>query len=101
MKAEIERRVSNLDRVEAFFREQPGVWIHASAFEPIGGRQAWRSRVAECRTKRGMHIENRLDLVNKKVVASWYRYLPYTPIARDASEYTVTLPLFDQGHPRA
>jgi hypothetical protein len=32
---------------------------------------------------------------------SRHRYLPYVPIARDASEYTVTLPLFDQGHPRA
>ena len=102
MKAEIARRISNTDRVEAFLKQQPSVWIHASDFEPIGGRQAWRSRIAECRTQRGMTIENRQDRApDGRIAASWYRYLPYQPLGRDASDYTETLPLFDQGHPRA
>ena len=96
------RRQSNLDRVEAFFRSQPGIWIHARDFEAVGGRQAWRSRIAECRTRRGMHIENRQDRVaDGRVVASWYRFMAFTPLGRDASDYTETLPLpLFEGAPR-
>ena len=41
--------MSFTDRVMAFFRAHEGLWIEAVRLEPIGGRQAWRSRVAEAR----------------------------------------------------
>lgn len=91
MKAELQRRQSNLDRVEELFRRFPGVWIAAVDFEQVGGRQAWRSRVAECRTKRDMHIENRLEKdEHGAVVASWYRFLPHgAPLGPSAESVRV------------
>jgi hypothetical protein len=92
---ELERRESNLDRLERFFRSQPGIWIPARDFEDVAGRQAWRSRIAECRTKRGMVIENREDRDRSgRIVASWYRYLEHEPIGR-AAETRVDGLLFD------
>ncbi len=84
MKAELDRRLSHLDKVEALFRQYPGEWIAARDFEIPGGRQAWRSRIAECRTKRSMNIENRIEK-NKhgEVTASWYRFLPHVQLGRD------------------
>ncbi len=85
MKAELDRRLSHLDKVEALFRQYPGEWIAARDFEIPGGRQAWRSRIAECRTKRQMHIENRQDRDSANcVIGSWYRWLPHgKPLGRD------------------
>jgi len=68
-----------LDQTVLFFKSRVGEWIPATAFERVGGRQAWRSRIAECRTKRGMHIENRLRVFTlsdgEKYTVSEYRYL--------------------------
>lgn len=47
------------DRVEALFRQHPGEWIDARTLMATGGICAWRSRVAECRTQRGLVIRNR------------------------------------------
>lgn len=90
MKLELERRQSNLDRVEQLFRGLPGVWIAAIDFERVGGRQAWRSRIAECRTKRNMHIENRQERDTEgRVVGSWYRFLPHVPLGPSAESVRV------------
>lgn len=70
------KRLSFLDRTEAFFRAFPNQWLEASRFERVGGRQAWRTRIAECRTKRGMVIENRTWRTTSGVVVSEYRYVP-------------------------
>lgn len=47
------------DRVEQLFRQRPGEWINARDFMQIGGTMAWRSRIAEVRTQRGLNIVNR------------------------------------------
>lgn len=47
------------DRVEALFRQHPGEWLDARKFMAIGGQMAWRTRIAECRTLRGLDIRNR------------------------------------------
>lgn len=53
------KTVSFRDQVADFFKARPNEWIAAVAFESVGGRQAWRSRIAECRTELGLAIENR------------------------------------------
>jgi hypothetical protein len=53
------------ERVASFLRQHEGEWLPAIAFEPIGGRQAWRTRIAECRTQLGMDIANRCRLVRR------------------------------------
>lgn len=47
------------DAVAEYFKTRPNVWVDAVCLEFIGGRQAWRSRVSDCRTELGMVIENR------------------------------------------
>ncbi len=77
------------DRVAAYFKAHPGEWIPAIAFESLGGRQAWRTRVSDCRRQFGMTIENRVlvGVINgHKWTRSEYRYVPEiehgTPILR-------------------
>lgn len=48
-----------VDQVEAYFKKRPGQWIPATELEPVGGRQAWRTRVSDARRERGLNIENR------------------------------------------
>jgi hypothetical protein len=43
--------VSGTQRTMEFFRNNPHRWIEATRFEPIGGRQAWRTRLSEARVK--------------------------------------------------
>jgi hypothetical protein len=43
--------VSGTARTMEFFRNNPLRWIEATRFEPIGGRQAWRTRLSEARVK--------------------------------------------------
>ena len=52
-------RQSFTDRVEALFKARPDTWVDAIELERIGGRQAWRTRVSQCRRERGMVIENK------------------------------------------
>lgn len=69
-----------VDAVASYFTAHPGEWIDGLTLETVGGRYAWRSRVSDCRTELGMHIENRLRRVERsdgsKVVKSEYRYTP-------------------------
>lgn len=105
--AELKRRQSNAEKVAAFFREHVNEWVGALDLETVGGRQAWRTRVSDCRKKFGMHIENRQrrigeHAVNCPALQAWdvegacscdkppmhiseYRYLPHEPLGRDAS----------------
>lgn len=97
---ELQRRTSLTDAMESFLRQHPLVWIPAEDLEAVGGRQAWRTRLSECRRMRHMRIENKQDRTmadgvfyddNHKIilrVKSYYRFVPWEPIGRDASELT-------------
>ena len=74
------------ERIAAYFRQQPEVWIPAVDLERVGGRQAWRTRLSEARRHYGMTIENRIRWVPPRVGRagdqvpgfrlSEYRYVP-------------------------
>jgi hypothetical protein len=54
--------MNRAERVLKFLEERPDVWIEAIRFEPIGGRQAWRTAISECRAlaqAKGWDILNR------------------------------------------
>ena len=108
MRDELQRRLSNVDKVEALFRSRVGEWIDAHDFEGPGGSFAWRTRISDCRVKRHMHIENREQRNERnEVVGSWYRFLEQAPLGRDpqtpapsAEKHPATqLPLI-AGYPR-
>lgn len=69
-----------LERTAAFLRDHPNEWLQAREFESVGGRQAWRTRIAECRTVLGMNVENRLRRIKlaggTSYTLSEYRYVP-------------------------
>jgi hypothetical protein len=87
-------RQAYTDRMRAHFLRHPGVWFDARELEVIGGRQAWRTRASELRTRYGMTIENRQ--LRKKAsdgtvwVQSQYRYVPHQPLGRDAGDFVLT-----------
>lgn len=80
---EVARRTGYLDAIDAFFKAHPMRWHEAKILRQIGGQDAWRTRVSECRTQRHMRIENRQSRVTG-VVISEYRYVPYEPLGRDS-----------------
>lgn len=90
--SEAERRASNLDAVEALFRSKPLQWIGWRDFAQVGGACAWRSRIAECRTKRQMTIT-----WNRNNRESCYMFKPFKSLGRAAETFTPALPLFDSG----
>lgn len=47
------------DRVAAYLRLHVNEWVDGRVLATIGGYAAWRTRVSDLRTKRGMQIENR------------------------------------------
>ena len=69
--------MSLTDRLEAYFRERPNVWIDGRELATIAGAYAWRSRCADVR-RRGHQIDNRQRRVKKSdgtsYVISEYRY---------------------------
>ena len=99
---EATRRQTNVDKLRAFFLARPGQWIQAEDLE-FAGRQAWRSRVSdlrralerdgqgtiENRTRRAVTVERDHDGPQRMylggAVLSEYRYLPHTPLGRDAT----------------
>jgi hypothetical protein len=91
------RRQSNTDKLREFFLARPGAWVSARDLE-FAGRQAWRTRVSEVRRrlqKDGLGtIECRVDTQFGLPVASWYRFLPHTPLGRDAGSITAQRGLF-------
>lgn len=73
-------------RVMDFLTARPNVWIDATAFEHIGGRQAWRTRISEARrileAERRGTIKNRCQTVKRGDGSRWtrsqYCYQPET-----------------------
>jgi len=50
-------------RVLDFLLDREGLWIEATRFEKLGGRQAWRTAISEARA----HARSlRRDIVNRK-----------------------------------
>lgn len=87
------------DKLEAFFKAHEREWIDGKRLAEIAGGYAWRSRVSNLRTQRGMNIENRQRTIRehdftcpatlawdvpgacnclreRRFVKSEYRYLP-------------------------
>ncbi len=75
-------------RLEAFLKAHPNEWLPATAFEPIAGRQAWRTRLSEVRRTRGMTIENRTRWIDigggLGYTLSEYRFVPARPLGQGA-----------------
>lgn len=71
-----------VDRVRDHFSARPGQWVSAIELERIGGRQAWRTRVSDCRRVFGMTIQNRVRTIVEPDGRTWrlseYRYVPTT-----------------------
>ena len=67
------------DALEAYFKAHPGQWIDGRKLEPIAGAYAWRSRVSNLRTQRGLKIVNRqrrVEFMGQTFTVSEYRYVP-------------------------
>lgn len=75
--------MANRDRLAAYFTARPLLWIDARQLQIQGGALAWRTRVSDCRLDLHMTIENKLTR-HGFGVTSWYRYVPWTPIGKDA-----------------
>ncbi len=73
-------RATFTSRVAVFFLSHPHEWVSAIALESVGGRQAWRTRVSECRRTLRMDIRNRQYSVTRKdgskFQLSEYCYIP-------------------------
>jgi hypothetical protein len=63
------------EKLAAYFKARPGEWIPAIDLE-FAGRQAWRTRISDCRTQFGMRIDNRVRRLASGVKISEYRYVP-------------------------
>ena len=65
--------------VARFFIAHENQWIPATALEAVGGRQAWRTRVSDCRKVYGMRIDNRCRRIVEPDGRTWtlseYRYV--------------------------
>lgn len=86
---EAARRHSFKKDVEQYFRLHPNEWLPASTFLTIGGRMAWRSRIAEARSifeAEGGALENQQTRSEDGSVLSEYRYRPFKPLGRDGAE---------------
>ncbi len=88
---EAERRINYRERVEAYFRQHPNEWVPASTLFIVGGRCAWRTRVADARRifeGEGAVLQNRQQRVDGAILSE-YRYLQHQPLARDAAMPTI------------
>lgn len=43
------KKQNRAERVLAFLEQRPNIWVEAVRFEPLGGRQAWRTALSEAR----------------------------------------------------
>ncbi len=72
--------MNRAERVIAFLKTRPNQWTKANAFEPIGGRQAWRTAISEAR--------QRLQGCGEGTIENRVRYVRYTPdLSFPMSEY--------------
>ena len=75
----VDPKATLLDKAEALFRAHPGEWLDGMRFAAVAGRYASRSRIAECRTVRGMTIDHRSRRVTahgQTFMVSEYRWVP-------------------------
>ena len=63
------------DRLEAFLRANPGVWLDGHRLAAVAGYAAFRTRVSDLRLQRGLRIENRVRRFPDYTVTE-YRYVP-------------------------
>lgn len=95
---EITRRQTYTDKLLALFRSRPMEWIDVRELAAVGGFAAWRSRVVEVRDV--LHAQAAAGQPSGTIEwnhhnhASAYRFLPYTPLARDAGTRTAQPSLF-------
>jgi len=82
VKAEIQRRESLTDHLEAYVTSRPGQWLTMSELAHVGGLGGWRTRLSDLRLKRGLTIEWN----GKNGSASRHRYVPQAPIGRAAED---------------
>lgn len=68
------------DRLEAYFKQHPRVWIGLPELMKIGG-PSWRSRIFnDLRNKRHMRV-----VWNRSNLESAYMFTEHEPLGRDAS----------------
>ena len=67
--------MSRLEAIRALFVARPHDWIDGRQLAQVGGYAAWRTRVADCRVKFGMVIENSVER-HEDYTVSKYRYHP-------------------------
>jgi hypothetical protein len=76
-------RLSFVDRVRDYFLAREGQYCTSTELATVGGREAWRTRISDCRTRYGMTIENRTRVVEgadgSRFTLSEYRYLKAAP----------------------
>ena len=96
MKAELERRQSNTDKVLEVFRSRPLQWIEWAVFADLVGERAYRTRVSNAKkiitaipngaTHAEGVIESRTYTCGPRIITE-YRFLPYVPIpSRDVGK---------------
>lgn len=81
MKAEMQRRQSLADALQALFQSRVGEWISLAELARVGGTGGFRTRISELRLQRGMHIEHN----GFNGAKSAHRYLSNPLGGRDAS----------------
>ena len=64
------------DRLEAHFRSKPGQFISALTLMKVGGLLAFRTRISELRTQRGMTIHWKGVRRRSHQILSFYRFVP-------------------------
>ncbi len=73
------------EKLEAYFKARPGLWIDGMQLAEVAGQYAWRSRCSDLRTHRGMTIENRqrrLHVADRHYIVSEYRYVEARPLGQ-------------------
>jgi hypothetical protein len=77
--------MNRAERVISFLEQRPDVWIEATRFESLGGRQAWRTAISEARQivkGDGRDIVNRtrqIDHEGREWVCSEYMLVSAPP----------------------
>lgn len=88
---------SYLDRLARHFKAHPLQWIDGRDLGNIAGTYAWRTRLSELRTKRGMDIQNRQRWMSDRVMQDYklhavrwkvseYQYRPAVASALQSDE---------------
>jgi hypothetical protein len=71
-----------LTKLAVFFKNKPNQFVNGLDLAPIAGSYAWRSRVAELRTKMGMDIENRQRIVDGFTISEYQFHSPSRSAAK-------------------